>query len=165
MDPLREPLSERERQIVRLGARGLTDKEIADRLAVSITTVRTYWIRLRRKLNANNRAQAIAHAQRLLDRCHLKDAASRLADQPWFGIAVLDESNQVLEANDAFRALMGNAPYPPLPKDGIAGGEPQLVELTGPDREPKKLLFKVLPLGKDGRLRAAYLMPAKFQLL
>ncbi|MGV3613921.1 MAG: LuxR C-terminal-related transcriptional regulator [Fimbriimonas sp.] len=158
-------MSERERQIVRLGARGLTDKEIADRLAVSITTVRTYWIRLRRKLNATNRAQAIAHALQSLDRCRLKDAASRLADQPWMGIAVLDEGNKVIESNQAFRELLGEGPYPALPKDGKAGAESRWIEVGRPDHQSVKVLCTILPLGRDGRLRAAYLLPAQFQLL
>jgi DNA-binding CsgD family transcriptional regulator len=165
VDALREPLSERERQIVRLGARGLTDKEIADRLAVSITTVRTYWIRLRRKLNATNRAQAIAHALQSLDRCRLKDAASRLADQPWMGIAVLDEGNKVIESNQAFRELLGEGPYPALPKEGKTGAESRWIEVGRPDHQPVKVLCTILPLGRDGRLRAAYLLPAQFQLL
>jgi DNA-binding CsgD family transcriptional regulator len=158
-------LSERERQIVRLGARGLTDKEIADRLAVSITTVRTYWIRLRRKLNATNRAQAIAHALQSVDRCRLKEAASRLADQPWLAIAVLDEGNQVVESNQAFRELLGDAPYPALPGDVQAGPVPQMIEVVGPDQRTTRLMFTILPLGRDGRLRAAYLVPARFELL
>lgn len=167
MDALREPLSERERQIVRLGARGLTDKEIADRLAVSITTVRTYWIRLRRKLNATNRAQAIAHALQTLDRCRLKDAASRLADQPWMGIAVLDEANKVIESNQAFRELVGDGPYPSLPRTGLGAEtqESRWIEVNRPDSASTRVLCTILPLGRDGRLRAAYLLPAQFQLL
>lgn len=165
VDALREPLSERERQIVRLGARGLTDKEIADRLAVSITTVRTYWIRLRRKLNATNRAQAIAHALQSLDRCRLKEAASRLADQPWMGIAVLDEGNKVIESNQAFRELAGDGPYPALVRNGREGQEPKWIEVNRPDQPSTRVLCTILPLGRDGRLRAAYLLPAQFQLL
>lgn len=165
VDALREPLSERERQIVRLGARGLTDKEIADRLAVSITTVRTYWIRLRRKLNATNRAQAIAHALTSLDRCRLKEAASRLADQPWMGIAVLDEGNKVVESNQAFRELVGDGPYPSLPRNSPEPQEPKWIEVDRPDQTTTKVLCTILPLGRDGRFRAAYLLPAQFQLL
>lgn len=165
MDALREPLSERERQIVRLGARGLTDKEIADRLAVSITTVRTYWIRLRRKLNATNRAQAIAHALQSLDRCKLKEAASRLADQPWMGIAVLDEANKVIESNQAFRELVGDGPYPALPRNGKDAQESKWIEVNRPNDGSTRVLCTILPLGRDGRFRAAYLLPAQFQLL
>ena len=53
-------LSSREREIVLLAARGLTDKEIKRRLGVSTSTVATYWKRIRDKLDTVNRAEAIA---------------------------------------------------------------------------------------------------------
>jgi PAS domain S-box-containing protein len=59
-------LSSRELEIVMEAAAGLTDKEIAKRLDLSIASVRTYWERLRRKLDATNRGHAIALALRTL---------------------------------------------------------------------------------------------------
>jgi DNA-binding CsgD family transcriptional regulator len=53
-------LSERESEIIALACEGLTDKEICRKLAISMTTVRTYWSRVRDKLGAANRAQIIA---------------------------------------------------------------------------------------------------------
>lgn len=58
-------LSTRELEIVLEAASGLTDKEIAKRLDLSMASVRTYWDRLRRKLDANNRSHAIALALRI----------------------------------------------------------------------------------------------------
>jgi len=53
-------LSGRENQIMDLATRGLTDKEIASELGVRFTSVKSHWVRIRRKLAAANRAQAIA---------------------------------------------------------------------------------------------------------
>lgn len=53
-------LSEREREIVHLAARGATDKEICARLGLTLPTVRTYWERIRTKLGVSNRAHAVA---------------------------------------------------------------------------------------------------------
>ncbi|MEA2554649.1 MAG: hypothetical protein QOJ65_2825 [Fimbriimonadaceae bacterium] len=55
-------LSDREREILFLAADGCTDKEIASTLGVAIGTVGTYWERLRTKLQAANRSEAIAKA-------------------------------------------------------------------------------------------------------
>ena len=43
-----------------MAATGLIDKEIAVKLGVTLATVRTYWERIRKKLDATNRAHAIA---------------------------------------------------------------------------------------------------------
>lgn len=48
-------LTAREREIAHLAARGLSDKDIARRLGISITTVRTHIDHAFRKLNVNNR--------------------------------------------------------------------------------------------------------------
>lgn len=165
METLREPLSDRERQIVRLGAKGLTDKEIADRLAVSITTVRTYWIRLRRKLGASNRAQAIAHALQEPDTCHLRDAAIRLSDTGWLGIAVLNEQSEVMEANAAYRSMMGDQPVATFARTGRSLETPRWVELPNGSRPSRRVLIAVVPLTRDGKIRAAYLVPDQFAMM
>ena len=54
------PLSARESEVMALAAQGLLDKEIATRMGVSTSSVRTYWDRMRAKLGAANRAHAIA---------------------------------------------------------------------------------------------------------
>jgi DNA-binding NarL/FixJ family response regulator len=58
----REGLSGRERQVLRLVADGLANKQIARELAVSERTVKFHVASLFRKLGADNRAQAVALA-------------------------------------------------------------------------------------------------------
>lgn len=53
-------LSRREAEVLRLATKGLTDKEIAVRVGLSLTTIRTYWERIRPKIGASNRASAVA---------------------------------------------------------------------------------------------------------
>jgi LuxR family maltose regulon positive regulatory protein len=63
--PLIEPLSDRERQVLRLLANGLSNQEIADALIVSVNTVRTHLRRIYAKLAVNNRTAAVSRAQEL----------------------------------------------------------------------------------------------------
>jgi hypothetical protein len=83
------------------------------------------------------------------------------------GIAVLDEANKVIESNQAFRELVGDGPYPALPRtgNGVDTQESRWIEVNRPDNASTRVLCTILPLGRDGRLRAAYLLPAQFQLL
>lgn len=50
----------RQAQILRLSARGLIDKQIAERLGLSISTVRTQWHRFYKVNRIHNRAAAVA---------------------------------------------------------------------------------------------------------
>ncbi len=59
------PLTPREHDIIRLVARGMTDKEIAAALHLSPNTVRSYSQSLLAKLNARKRIQAVARAREL----------------------------------------------------------------------------------------------------
>jgi two-component system, NarL family, response regulator DesR len=64
-DPLRgRPLSPRELQVLALTADGLAMGEIAARLHVGLSSVRTYRHKTHRKLGARNAAHAIALACR-----------------------------------------------------------------------------------------------------
>jgi len=58
------PLSVRETEVLRRVARGLSNKEIAEKLHVSESTVRTYVANLLQKLGAGNRTQAVHVALR-----------------------------------------------------------------------------------------------------
>lgn len=58
-------ISPREHEVLGLLAGGLTNKEIARRLAISPNTVKTHCARLFEKLEAGNRTQAIAKARDL----------------------------------------------------------------------------------------------------
>jgi DNA-binding CsgD family transcriptional regulator len=60
--PPRRRLSRREREVLNLIAAGADRQEIADELTISVATVRTHVRNLRHKLNARNRAHAIALA-------------------------------------------------------------------------------------------------------
>jgi LuxR family maltose regulon positive regulatory protein len=62
---LPETLSEREREVLLLMAEGLSNQEIAGRLVISITTVKTHVGNIFNKLGANSRTQAIARAEGL----------------------------------------------------------------------------------------------------
>lgn len=63
-DPRQPPaalaeLTEREREILRLVARGITNAEIAGRLAISPLTVKTHVSNILRKLDCRDRAQLV----------------------------------------------------------------------------------------------------------
>ncbi|KAB2347406.1 response regulator [Actinomadura rudentiformis] len=60
--PPREPLTERELDVVRLVARGRTNEEIAAELFVSLSTVKTHLGSVQRKLSARNRVEVAAWA-------------------------------------------------------------------------------------------------------
>ncbi|GAA3957367.1 response regulator transcription factor [Allohahella marinimesophila] len=62
---LAEGLTSREKQVLCLLAEGLKNQSIADRLNLSITTVRTHVQNIYRKLEVNNRATATAYACRM----------------------------------------------------------------------------------------------------
>jgi len=58
----REPITERELDVVRLAARGRTNAEIAEDLFVSLSTVKTHLARVQAKLGARNRVEIAAWA-------------------------------------------------------------------------------------------------------
>jgi PAS domain S-box-containing protein len=58
----RLPLSPREQEILLLAADGMTDKQICGQLEITQSTINTYWSRLRDKLGASSRSEAVAKA-------------------------------------------------------------------------------------------------------
>jgi LuxR family maltose regulon positive regulatory protein len=60
-----EPLSEREIEVLQLIAEGLTNREIATRLFLSVNTVKVHSRNIYGKLGAHNRTEAAARAQAL----------------------------------------------------------------------------------------------------
>jgi LuxR family maltose regulon positive regulatory protein len=58
-----EPLSERELEVLELIARGLTNREIASRLYLSLHTVKAHTRNIYSKLDVHNRTQAVARAR------------------------------------------------------------------------------------------------------
>jgi two-component system, NarL family, response regulator LiaR len=63
-DPRIFDLSEREKEVLVLIARGYGDQEIADKLVLTTVTVRSHVSRIRSKLGLNNRVQAALYALR-----------------------------------------------------------------------------------------------------
>jgi LuxR family maltose regulon positive regulatory protein len=63
--PLVEPLSEREVEVLRLMAAGLSNHEIADKLIISTGTVKSHVHSVLGKLDARDRTQAVIKAQEL----------------------------------------------------------------------------------------------------
>jgi DNA-binding NarL/FixJ family response regulator len=60
-----EPLTERERQILRLLATGLSSTRIAAELVIAVSTTRSYLKSIYRKLDAHSRDEAVARARTL----------------------------------------------------------------------------------------------------
>lgn len=63
-DPHSDQLTEREIEVLRLIAHGLSNQEIADHLVISLPTVRSHVSHILSKLNLANRSQAILYALR-----------------------------------------------------------------------------------------------------
>lgn len=64
-EALREPISDRELEVLRLMAEGLKYEEIAEKLVISLNTVRFHVKGIYSKLHADNRTKAIETARRL----------------------------------------------------------------------------------------------------
>jgi DNA-binding NarL/FixJ family response regulator len=60
--PAREPLSQRELEVLTLISRGSTNREAAGRLFISEATVKTHLLHIYAKLGVNDRAAAVAVA-------------------------------------------------------------------------------------------------------
>ncbi len=60
--PLEEPLSEREREVLRLIAAGLSNRDIAQDLVLATGTVKKHINNIFNKLNVRSRTQAVSQA-------------------------------------------------------------------------------------------------------
>jgi LuxR family maltose regulon positive regulatory protein len=65
LQPLIERLSEREIEVLQLIAEGLTNREIASRLFLSLNTVKAHTRNIYGKLDIHNRTQAVTRARAL----------------------------------------------------------------------------------------------------
>jgi LuxR family maltose regulon positive regulatory protein len=63
--PLLEPLTDQEQRILRLMAAGLSNREIADELFLSVNTIKVYASRMYAKLSVHRRGEAVAIAREL----------------------------------------------------------------------------------------------------
>lgn len=57
-----EELSERELEVLGLASRGLSDQEIADKLSLSLHTVKAHMGHIFNKMNVSSRTEAVVHA-------------------------------------------------------------------------------------------------------
>jgi ATP/maltotriose-dependent transcriptional regulator MalT len=64
-NPLVEPLTEREREVLRLLLEGASNREIAHRLVLSVNTVKRHVYNICGKLGVQSRTQAIIRARDL----------------------------------------------------------------------------------------------------
>jgi LuxR family maltose regulon positive regulatory protein len=63
--PLIEPLSPRELEVLQLIAQGLSNREIAEQLFVALTTIKGHNRRIYGKLQVQRRTEAVARAREL----------------------------------------------------------------------------------------------------
>lgn len=107
-------LSDRESEILLLAGDGLTDKEIANQLGVAVGTVSTYWERLRQKIGAANRAEAVAKALA----ASYREALAKLEEaHQWtrlfinaaadYAIFMTDEKGELLDWNAGVGRVLG----------------------------------------------------------
>ncbi len=64
VEPLAEPLTEREIEVLHLVAAGLSNREIAERMVVAVSTVKTHINHIYGKLAVSSRTRALAEARR-----------------------------------------------------------------------------------------------------
>lgn len=60
-------ISNRQREILALAASGLTDKQIADQMSLSVSTIRTHLERFYRTNQVKNKSEAVAAYLRFVD--------------------------------------------------------------------------------------------------
>jgi LuxR family maltose regulon positive regulatory protein len=65
IDGLMDPISERELEVLHLITAGLSNREIADKLFISLNTVKTHTKNINSKLDVNSRIKAVARAKEL----------------------------------------------------------------------------------------------------
>jgi LuxR family transcriptional regulator, maltose regulon positive regulatory protein len=63
--PLIDPLSNRELEILELLADGCSNQDVAEQLIIAVGTVKAHTVSIYRKLNVNSRMQAVARARDL----------------------------------------------------------------------------------------------------
>lgn len=140
-------LSEREWEIVRLGADGMTDKEIARRLGLSVTTITTHWVRMREKLKAFNRGQVIAKAMTVVFRESQEELAranalyrSLVDTLEDFAVFMLDEERQILTWNPGVERIFGysESEWVGMNADEIFGPEDRARDIPQKEQEQAK---------------------------
>ena len=90
-------LSERELQVLNLASKGNTDKEISKFMGISTCTVKTYWSRIRGKLGASNRTEAVVSllTTNTNSNSHGGDAADMILQSAPFCFVVVDSEDMI----------------------------------------------------------------------
>ena len=65
IEGLMDPMSDRELEVLYLIAAGLSNREIAEKLFISLNTVKTHTKNINSKLNVNSRTKAVARAKEI----------------------------------------------------------------------------------------------------
>jgi len=65
IEGMMDPISERELEVLHLIAAGLSNREIAEKLFISLNTVKTHTKSINSKLNVNSRIKAVARAKEI----------------------------------------------------------------------------------------------------
>jgi PAS domain S-box-containing protein len=101
-------LSERERTVLLLAADGLTDKEIANNLGLSLKTVHTYWDRMRQKFDASTRTQVFAKFLRIEVAPGSTTARFHRLFATWEeGVWIVNATNGTIYANRRIAEMFG----------------------------------------------------------
>ncbi len=103
-------LSTRERQILVLAAKGLTDAGIAQKLGISVATVGTYWGRIRGKNGQHSRTELVANFMRE-KAAHSLDELRRENDRLSQELAQKAKAVDTAKATlDLLKRVLGSAP-------------------------------------------------------
>ncbi len=116
-----------------LAADGLTDKEIALRLSIGAKTVRTYWDRMRQKLGAASRTQALGVALRTAheELARAEQQLRMFADHMPVIFVAFDEQMRVVAYNREAERVYGYGPHQVIRTERI-------YELMWPDPEHRQ---------------------------
>lgn len=85
-------LSPRENEIVELSIEGLTNDAIAHRLGLSVGTINTYWIRIKLKMGASGRTDAVANVVK--QRAELECEEAKV---DWQGLQAILAKREILD--------------------------------------------------------------------
>ncbi len=140
--PLAEPLTERELEILTLLTEGLNNGEIAERLYLSLSTIKWYKKQIYSKLDVHNREAAIVRAQSLGLVSGSDPTSSEAARD-------LPEDYTLVVA-----PIAGSAPFP-LQTTPLIGREAEVAALADLIRDPANRLVSVLAPGGMGKTRLA----------
>lgn len=144
-------LSERERTVLLLAADGLTDKEIAGQLGLSLKTIHTYWDRMRQKFGASTRTQVFARFLRISIREDDKYGFNRIFRLWEDGVMLVHRDGRMIYNNPSAGRLLAinfaefklRTAFEMFAKCGM----PQLKELVISEAPPLRSIL--LPAGED----------------